>query len=142
MTYNDVPWSKYYVGGEGSNPNQLKWQYNNPGNGTLAYDPAEFYTSRMMKFTNLDYTGEGLCPDETILTTGDRFIMFFEYFSPNSNANSAPMLGFGMHRSTGTGVTTAFQSGAVAANGDGHGILSNLDGTVYWDGYLTSADII
>jgi archaeal type IV pilus assembly protein PilA len=141
MTYNDVPWSKYYVGGEGASGG-LRFRYNNPGEGTLAYDPAEFYTSRMMKFTSLDYTGEGMCPGETILTTGDRFILFFEYFDPPSNPNSAPMLGFGMHRSTGTGVTTAFQSGAVAANGDGHGILSSTDGTVYWDGYLKASDII
>ncbi|ADN36975.1 conserved hypothetical protein [Methanolacinia petrolearia DSM 11571] len=145
MTYNDVPWSKYHIGGEGSNANQLKYQFNNPGEGTLAYDPDEFYSSRMMKFTNLDYTGEGMCPGETILTTGDRFILFFEYFTPQTATSysvSPPTLGFGMHRNTGTGASTAFQSGAVYANGDGQGILSGLDGTVYWDGYLKASDII
>ncbi|WP_048150424.1 type IV pilin N-terminal domain-containing protein [Methanolacinia paynteri] len=140
MTYNDVPWSKYYVGGEGASGG-LRFYYNNPGTGTLAYEPAEFYTSRMMKFTSLDYTGEGMCPGDTILTTGDRFILFFEYFKPQT-ATGPPTLGFGMHRNTGSGASTAFQSGAVYANGDGQGILSGIDGTVYWDGYLKASDII
>ncbi|MBP2133132.1 hypothetical protein J2128_001053 [Methanomicrobium sp. W14] len=140
MTYNDALWGKYYNGGDGASGGN-RFYFNNPGTGMLAYDPTEFYTCRMMKFKNLDPTGEGMCPEETILSTGDRFILFIEYLSPQS-ATAPAKLGFGVHRSDGSGASTAFQSGAVSVNGDGHGILSSEDGTVFWDGYMKASDIL
>ena len=138
MTYNDPLWGKYYVGGEGSNPNQLKWDFNNPGSGVLGTDPAEFYSSVMKKYTNLNPDGSGMSKD-TILSAGDKFIIFMCYYRP-ATATAPDTLGFGIQRSSGGG--GAWQSGAMYANGDGHYILSDNGGTVYCEGYLKATDVI
>ncbi len=150
LTYNDPLWGKYYVGGEGSNNGQLKRMINNPGEGVLASDPADFYSSVMKKYTNLNPDGSGMSKD-TILTAGDKFIIFMCYhqlaqtalYTPNNptDPNKPDTLGFGMYRRYGNGAT-AWQSGAVYANGDGHYILSDTGGTVYCEGYLKETDFI
>jgi len=140
LTYNDAMWSKYYLGGEGSNKNQLKNQFNNPGGDVLASDPTEFYSSVMKKYTNLNPDGSGMSKD-TVLTTGDKFIIFMCYYTP-ATATAPDTLGFGMHRSSGGSVSGAWQSGAMYANGDGHYILSDNGGTVYCEGYLKATDVL
>ena len=140
LTYNDPLWSKYYVGGDGSNKNQLKTQFNNPGGDVLGADPTEFYSSVMKKYTNLNIDGSGMSKD-TILTAGDKFIIFMCYYTP-ATATGPDTLGFGMHRNSGTGASSAWQSGAMYANGDGHYILSDNGGTVYCEGYLKATDVL
>ncbi len=138
LTYNDALWSKYYLGGEGSNKNQLKRQFNNPGGEVLASDPTEFYSSVMKKYTNLNADGSGMSKD-TVLSAGDKFIIFMCYYTP-ATATSPDSLGFGMHRAS--SASGAWQSGAMYANGDGHYILSDNGGTVYCEGYLKATDFI
>lgn len=137
MYYSDPIWDKYYLGGANANKNQLKNQFNNPGD-------AAKYGVRMMKFANLtvdeDNRALGLNPDP-LVSTGERFILFFEYLTPAS-ATTPTTLGFGIHRNDGSGGSTAWQSGAVYANGDGHYVLSDKDGTVYASGYLKESDVL
>lgn len=138
LTYNDPLWSKYYLGGAEANKNQLKGQFNNPGGEVLASDPTDFYSSVMKKYTNLNPDGSGMSKD-TILSAGDKFIIFMCYYTP-ATATGADTLGFGMHRAS--AATGAWQSGAMYANGDGHYILSDNGGTVYCEGYLKATDVI
>jgi len=138
LTYNDPLWSKYYLGGAEANKNQLKGQFNNPGGEVLASDPTEFYSSVMKKYTNLNPDGSGMSKD-TILTAGDKFIIFMCYYTP-ATATNPDTLGFGMHRASGS--SGAWQSGAMYANGDGHYILSDNGGTVYCEGYLKATDVL
>ena len=138
LTYNDPLWSKYYLGGAEANKNQLKNQFNNPGGEVLASDPTDFYSSVMKKYTNLNPDGSGMSKD-TVLTAGDKFIIFMCYYTP-ATATGPDTLGFGMHRAS--GASGAWQSGAMYANGDGHYILSDNGGTVYCEGYLKATDVL
>jgi len=150
LTYNDPLWGAWYNGGDGANPNKLKYYLNNPSNGVLASDPNDFYSSVMKKYTNLNPDGSGMSKD-TVLTTGDKFIIFMCYYTPantksgnpkvETNPNQADTLGFGMHRRSGS-AATAWQSGAMYANGDAHYILSDRGGSVYCEGYLKATDFI
>ena len=140
LTYNDPLWGAWYNGGDGANPNKLKYYFNNPSNGVLASDPNDFYSSVMKKYTNLNPDGSGMSKD-TILSAGDKFIIFMCYYTP-ATATAPDTLGFGMHRSSGGSVSGAWQSGAMYANGDGHYILSDNGGTVYCEGYLKATDVL
>ncbi|MDR0981206.1 MAG: type IV pilin N-terminal domain-containing protein [Methanocalculaceae archaeon] len=137
MYYTDPIWDKYYLGGANANKNQLRYQFNNPAD-------AAKYGVRMMKFSNLTVDENnralGLNPDPLVIT-GERFILFFEYLTPAS-ATAPTTLGFGIHRNDGSGGSSAWQSGAVYANGDGHYVLSDTDGTVYASGYLKESDVL
>ncbi|MCZ9313055.1 MAG: type IV pilin [Methanocorpusculum sp.] len=137
MYYSDPIWDKYYLGGTNANKNQLRYQFNNPAD-------AAKYGVRMIKFSNLTVDDSnialGLNPDPMV-TTGERFILFFEYLTP-ATATNPTTLGFGIHRNDGTSGGTAWQSGAVYANGDAHYVLSDTAGTVYASGYLKESDVL